>query len=84
MCFNLPDLRPNVTFELRSYYTQILLKFTSLEDACLFLSEFDAEQTMELNLLINIKAWIQLGPLVTKEGGTQVLLYPKSLLVWES
>jgi len=30
----------------------------------------DAEQIMEPNLLINIKTWVQLGPLVTYEGGT--------------
>ena len=35
------------------------------------------------NLLINIKAWIQLGPLVTYEGSIQVLVPPKSLLVWK-
>jgi len=39
--FNLPDLRPNVTFELRAYYTQMLTKFTGLEDAYLFLKEFE-------------------------------------------
>ena len=32
-CFNLPDLEPNVTFELRPHYTQMLPKFTGLEDA---------------------------------------------------
>jgi len=39
-CFNLPDIGPNVTFELRTHYTQMLPKFTSLEDAYLFLREF--------------------------------------------
>jgi len=43
----------------------------------------DAEQTMTSNLLINIKVWIQLGPLVTYEGDTQVFCFPKFLLVWE-
>jgi len=36
----LPDLGPNVAFELRPCYTQMLLKFTGLEDAHLFLREF--------------------------------------------
>ena len=35
-CFNLPDLGPNVTSELRPYCTQMPLKFMGLEDACLF------------------------------------------------
>jgi len=39
-CFSLPDLRPKVTFELRPHYTQMLPKFTGLEDAYLFLREF--------------------------------------------
>jgi len=45
--------------------------------------EVDAKQTMKPNLLINIKAWVQLGPVVTYEGGTQVLGSPKSFLIWE-
>jgi len=45
--------------------------------------EVDAESTIKSNLLININAWVQLGPLVTYEGGTQVLGPPKSLLIWE-
>jgi len=45
--------------------------------------EVDVEQIMKPNLLINIKAWIRFGPLVTYEGGTQVLGSPKSLLVWK-
>ena len=45
--------------------------------------EFDAEQSMKPNLLININAWVQLGPLLTYEGGTQVFGYPKSLSIWE-
>jgi len=45
--------------------------------------EVDVEQIMKPNLLINIKDWVQFGPLVTYEGGTQVLSSPKSLLVWE-
>jgi len=40
-CFNLLDLGPNVTFELRSYYIQMLPKFAGLEDAYLFLREFE-------------------------------------------
>ena len=36
LCFNLPDLRSKVTFDLRPHYTQILPKFTSLEDAFFF------------------------------------------------
>ena len=39
--FNLPDLGSNVTSELRPHYSQTLPKFTSLEDACLFLGEFE-------------------------------------------
>jgi len=34
---------------------------------------------MKRNLLNNIKAWVQFGPLVTYEGGTQVLGSLKSL-----
>ena len=44
-------------------------------------SIFGMEQSMKPNLLINIKTGIQLGPLVTYEGGTQVLGSPKFLLV---
>jgi len=40
-CFTIFDLEPNVTFELRPYYTQMLHKFTSLYDAYLFLREFE-------------------------------------------
>ena len=40
-CFNLHDLGSNVSFKLRSHYTQMLAKFTSLEDAYLFLSKFE-------------------------------------------
>ena len=40
-CFIIPDLGPNVTFELRPHYTQMLPKFTGLEDAYLFLREFE-------------------------------------------
>ena len=45
--------------------------------------QVDAEQTMRPDLLLNIKAWIQLGPLISYEGGTQVLGSPKFLLVWD-
>jgi len=45
--------------------------------------EIDAEQTMKPSLLINIKVWVQLRPLVTYEGGTQLLGSPKSLVIWE-
>ena len=38
-CFTIPDLGPNVTFELGSHYTHMLSKFTGLEDAYLFLRE---------------------------------------------
>jgi len=41
----------------------------------------DVEQTMRPNLPINIKAWIQIGPLITYEGSVQGLGFPKSLLV---
>jgi len=34
--FNLPDLGPNVTFELRLHDTQMLPKFMGLEDAYSF------------------------------------------------
>ena len=39
-CFTFSDLRHNVTFELRPHYTQMLIKFTGLEDAYLSLREF--------------------------------------------
>jgi len=39
-CFNLADLGPTVTFDLIPY-TQMLPKFTGLEDAYLFLREFE-------------------------------------------
>ena len=45
--------------------------------------EVDVELTMRPNLLINIKAWVQLGPLIIYEGGTQLLGSHKSLLIWE-
>jgi len=38
LCHN---LGPNVTFELRLHYTQILSKLTGLEDTHLFLREFE-------------------------------------------
>ena len=40
-CFIIPELGPNVTFELRLHYIQILPKFAGLEDAYLFLREFE-------------------------------------------
>jgi len=40
-CFNLSYLRPNVTFELRPYYTQMLPKFTDPKNAYLFFREFE-------------------------------------------
>ena len=39
-CFTISDLGQNVTFELWPHYTQIISKFTGLEDAYLFLREF--------------------------------------------
>jgi len=39
--FKLPDLGPDATFELRPHYTQMLPKFTNLEDAYLFFREFE-------------------------------------------
>ena len=39
--FNLPALATNVNLKLEPYCIQILPKFTKLEDACLFLSEFE-------------------------------------------
>ena len=36
-CFNLPNLGPNVAFELRPRYIQMIPKFIGLEDAYLFL-----------------------------------------------
>ena len=40
-CFSILDLGPNVTFELRPQYTQMLPKLTGLEDAYSFLREFE-------------------------------------------
>ena len=40
-CFVMPVLIPNVTFELKPHYTQMLPKFSGLEDAYLFLREFE-------------------------------------------
>jgi len=40
-CFTISELGPNVTFELRPHYTQMLPKFIGLEDAYLFLREFE-------------------------------------------
>jgi len=42
----MPVLAPNVTFELKPHYTQMLLKFTDLEDAYLFLREFEEVYSM--------------------------------------
>jgi len=39
--FVMSDLAPNVTFEFKPHYTQMLHKFTGLEDAYLFLREFE-------------------------------------------
>ena len=39
--FTIPDLGPNMAFELRPQYTRMLPKFTGLEDAYLFLREFE-------------------------------------------
>jgi len=48
-----------------------------------YASEGDTEQSMRLNLPVNIKAWIQLEALVTYEGSTEVLGSLKSLLAWK-
>jgi len=40
-CFNLSNVRSNVTFELRPRYTQMLPKFTDLEDAYLVFRKFE-------------------------------------------
>ena len=40
-CFNLPALGANVNLKLEPHYIQMLPKFTGLEDAYLFLSEYD-------------------------------------------
>ena len=40
-CFNLPALGANVNLKLEPHYIQMLPKFTELEDAYLFLSEFE-------------------------------------------
>jgi len=40
-CFVMRNLIPNVTFELKPHYTQMLPKFTGLEDAYLLLKEFE-------------------------------------------
>ena len=55
-CFTIPDLRPNVTFELKPYYTQMLPKFTGLEDACSLLRQFeDVCSVMHFpNILISV------------------------------
>ena len=37
----MPNLAPNVTFELEPHYTGMLPKFTGFEDAYLFLREFE-------------------------------------------
>ena len=39
--FVMPNLAPNVTFEVKPHYTQMLPKFTGLEDAYLFLRKFE-------------------------------------------
>ena len=45
-CFTIPNLGLNVTFELRPHYIQMLPKFTGLEDAYLFLREFEEVYSM--------------------------------------
>ena len=40
-CFVMSNLAPNVTFELKPHYIQMLPKFTGLENAYLFLREFE-------------------------------------------
>ena len=39
--FIMPNLAQNVTFKLKPHYTQMLPKFIGLEDAYLFLREFE-------------------------------------------
>jgi len=55
-CFTIPDPGPNVTLELRPHYTQMLSKFIGLEDAYLFLREFEEACFMMHfpNILINV------------------------------
>ena len=55
-CITIPDLGPNVTFKLRPYYTQMFPKFTGLEDAYLFLREFEEVCSMMhfLNIPIDV------------------------------
>ena len=35
-CFVMPNIAPNVTFKLKPHYSQMLLKFTGLEDLICF------------------------------------------------
>ena len=50
------NLAPNVTFKLKPHYTQMLPKFTGLEDAYLFLREFEEVYSMMhfRNILIDV------------------------------
>jgi len=40
-CFVMYNLAPHVTFELKPHHTQMLPKFKGLEDAYLFLREYE-------------------------------------------
>ena len=65
----MPNLAPNVTFELKSHYNHMLHKFTSLEDAYLFLREFEEVCSIMHfpNIPINV-VQMKLIPFVLKDS----------------
>jgi len=68
-CFVMPILAPNVTFELKLYYTQVLPKFTSLEDTYLLFRKFAEVCSMMHfpNILIDV-AQMKLIPFALKDS----------------
>jgi len=68
-CFVMPNLAPNVTFKLKPHYTQMLSKFTGLEDAYLFLRKFKEICSMMhfTNIRIDV-VWMKLIPFALKDS----------------
>jgi len=85
-CFVMPNLALYVTFELKSYYTQMLPKFISLEDAYLFLREFEEVCSMMHfpNILIDVVR-MKLIPFALKDSAKRWMygLAANSVTSWK-
>jgi len=72
-CFILLDLGPNVTFELKPHYTQMLPMFSGLEDEYLVLRKF--EKVYSMIHLPNISIDVvrtKLNPFALKDASKKV------------